>query len=132
MKKNGLLNYELNNLISKMGHKDMMTICDAGFPIPDDSNRIDFALKRGVPKFIEILESILEELVIEQVILADEIKVENDRLHKEILTTLGDDIPISYYSHEKFKELSRKSKGIVRSGEVVPYANIILVSGVNF
>ena len=37
-----------------------------------------------------------------------------------------------YCWNEEFKTRSRQSKAIVRSGEVTPYANIILCAGVAF
>jgi D-ribose pyranase len=34
--------------------------------------------------------------------------------------------------HDEFKQLSRESEVIVRTGECTPYANVILKSGVVF
>jgi len=34
MKKNGILNPQLNKVISEMGHRDMLIIADAGLPVP--------------------------------------------------------------------------------------------------
>ena len=44
----------------------------------------------------------------------------------------GKPIAIEYCLHEAFKTRSRQSKAVVRSGEVTPYANIILCAGVAF
>ena len=44
----------------------------------------------------------------------------------------GKPITIEYCLHEAFKTRSRQSKAVVRSGEVTPYANIILCAGVAF
>jgi len=131
MKKRGVINSELSYLISKMGHTDKLVICDAGLPIPEDVRRIDLSLTRTIPKFMEVLEALLNELVIEKAILAEEIKDVSLRLHQEIIKTLGD-IPVEYCKHEKFKQISSEARCIVRSGEVTPYANIILISGVDF
>ena len=49
MKRGKLLNSELNHAIASMGHGDLMIVCDAGFPIPDDVWRIDLAITRDVP-----------------------------------------------------------------------------------
>ena len=43
MKKNGILNPQLNRVISEMGHRDMLIIADAGLPIPKEVERIDLA-----------------------------------------------------------------------------------------
>jgi len=131
MKKTGLLNAKLSKVIAEMGHKDRLTICDAGLPIPNSTERIDIALTRGVPSFIDSFKNIFEELVVEKAIMAVEIKELSDELHQEIIEILGE-IPIEYCSHDDFKELTGHTKAVVRTGETTPYANIILVSGVNF
>lgn len=41
MKKSVLINSEISSIISKMGHTDMLTICDSGLPIPKNVERID-------------------------------------------------------------------------------------------
>lgn len=131
MKKKGILNNELSKLIAEMGHKDKLVISDAGLPIPKDTKRIDLALTRKIPHFIEVLNSVLEELVVEKAIIAEEMKENSPELYEKV-TKILDDIPIEFCSHEKFKKITKESKGVVRSGEVIPFANIILISGVDF
>ena len=62
MKKNGILNPQLNRVISEMGHRDMLIIADAGLPIPKEVERIDLTLKCGIPSFAEVLPAVLSEL----------------------------------------------------------------------
>ena len=131
MKKNGILNDELSKLIAEMGHKDKLVISDAGLPIPEDTKRIDLALIHGIPHFMDVLNSVLEELVVEKAIIAREMRENSPELYKEV-TRILDDIPIEFCSHEKFKKITKESKGVVRSGEIIPFANIILISGVDF
>jgi D-ribose pyranase len=131
MKKSSLINSEISYVISKMGHTDSITICDSGLPIPSEVQRIDLALKKGLPTFLDTLDSVLEELQVEEVILASEIiQVSND-LYKEILKRF-ENVKITTVSHEEFKNLTKSSKAIVRTGEYTPYANVILKSGVVF
>ncbi|PRX28890.1 ribose transport protein RbsD [Orenia metallireducens] len=131
MKKRGILNVPISKTIAELGHTDKLVICDAGLPIPQDANRIDLALKAGTPNFINVLKPILDEMVVEKAILAEEIKQVSPELFEEIKEALGD-IAIEFSTHEEFKKLSQQSKGIVRTGEITSYANIILVSGVDF
>ncbi|SFJ29618.1 D-ribose pyranase [Terrisporobacter glycolicus] len=131
MKKSNLINSEISYVISKMGHTDSLTICDSGLPIPSEVQRIDLALKRGLPTFLDTLDSVLEELQVEEIILASEIiEISND-LYKEIIKRF-ENIKITTVSHEEFKNLTKSSKAIVRTGEYTPYANVILKSGVVF
>ena len=131
MKKSTLINSEISYEISKMGHTDSIVVCDSGLPIPSGVKRIDLALKKGLPSFLDTLDTILEELEVEEVIIAEEIIEASNDLYKEIEKRLSN-ITITTVSHEDFKMLTKESKAIVRTGEFTPYANIILTSGVVF
>ena len=131
MKKSTLINSEISYEISKMGHTDSIVVCDSGLPIPSGVKRIDLALKKGLPTFLDTLDTILEELEVEEVIIAKEIIEASKDLYKEIEKRFAN-ITITTVSHEDFKMLTKESKAIVRTGEFTPYANIILKSGVVF
>lgn len=131
MKKSILINSDISYVVSKMGHTDSITICDSGLPIPKNVQRIDLALKKGIPSFIDTLDTVLEELKVEEVIIACEMEEMNNDLYNEIVKRFKD-IKITKVNHENFKSLTRESMAIVRTGEYAPYANIILKSGVVF
>jgi len=129
MKKNGILNPQLNRVISEMGHRDMLIIADAGLPIPKEIERIDLALKCGTPSFEEVLRAVLSELQVEEAYVAKEIKEKNLKTLNLISSFIGE---VKFITHEELKELSKHSRAIIRTGECSPYANIILISGVTF
>ena len=131
MKKNGVLNKDISEVVASMGHTDSLMICDAGLPIPLDVRRIDLAVKQGLPGFIEIVQVMANELAVEKIILADEIKKANPKVFESI-KEIFPGIEIKFVSHEELKKLSSKTKAIIRTGEFSPYANVILCSGVVF
>lgn len=131
MKKTKLLNSELSTVIAMMGHTDKIAVGDAGLPVPDSSKRIDLAVKRGLPSFLDVLETILYELEIEEVTLASEMITQNPDLYKE-MTRRFSSVKINFVPHSEFKEITKSCKAVVRTGECMPYANIILQSGVAF
>ncbi|SHI06473.1 D-ribose pyranase [Clostridium collagenovorans DSM 3089] len=131
MRKTKLINSEISYVVSKLGHTDSLTIGDCGLPIPDNVQRIDLALKYGVPSFLETLDTVLEELCVEEIIIASEIEDKNAEMYEEIKKRFKN-INIIKISHEEFKELTKTSKAVVRTGECTPYSNIILKSGVVF
>lgn len=100
-------------------------------PIPQETQRIDLALRKGTPGFLETLDTILEELCVQEIILAEEMKDVSPELWHETLHRFPN-IKVTYVSHEKLKELTKKSRAVVRTGETTSYANVILVSGVTF
>lgn len=131
MKKAILLNSAVSSVIARMGHTETLTIGDCGLPIRGQAERIDLALKKGTPSFLETLDAILTELCVERAVLAEEIKTASPDMHRAILERLPG-IPVDYVPHEAFKRQTEESRAVVRTGECTSYANIILVSGVTF
>lgn len=129
MKKNGILNPQINRIISEMGHGDMLIIADAGLPIPKGVERIDLVLKCGSPSFSEVLRTVLSEFEVEECYVAREIKEKNSQTLDLISSLIKG---IQFITHTELKDLSKKSKAIIRTGECSPYSNIILTSGVTF
>lgn len=132
MKKIGILNSEISCVISKMGHTDSLAIGDCGLPIPECTKRIDLALTKNLPTFIQTLKVVLEELQVEEVEIATETKDISPNLYKEIENEFGKDVKIKFISHEELKDKLKCCKAVIRTGEQTPYANIILKSGVVF
>lgn len=131
MKKTGILNKDLSETIAGIGHTDQLVICDAGFPIPSQSKRIDLALKPGLLPFLEVLDTVLQELEVEKIIIAEEMKQESPNQLEKMIKRFPN-LPAEFVPHVEFKEKSKQAKGIVRTGECIPYSNIILVAGVTY
>lgn len=129
MKKHGILNSDIAKVLADLGHTDQIVIGDCGLPIPDHVKKIDLALKIGTPSFLEVYEEVLADMAVEKIILADEIKEQNEPIHKKLTANHED---IEYVSHEEFKALTKNAKAIIRTGEATPYANVILQSNVIF
>ena len=135
MKKNGILNSDISRVLSYMGHTDQIAVGDCGLPIPEETERIDLALKFGVPGFMEVLCEVKKEMKIEKIILAEEIKTKNPKILEQILQLFDraeEDCEIEYVSHEELKEKTHTCKAVIRTGETPPYANIILQSACLF
>ena len=135
MKKNGILNSDISRVLSYMGHTDQIAVGDCGLPIPEETERIDLALKFGAPGFMDVLCEVKKEMKIEKIILAEEIKTKNPEILEQILQLFDraeEDCEIEYVSHEELKEKTHTCKAVIRTGETTPYANIILQSACLF
>jgi len=131
LKKSGIINQPISTLIAGLGHTDLVVVADAGLPIPQNVTRIDLALKAGNPSFLETLEVVLSEMQVERAIVAREMEQVSPVLLAALREML-DGIPIEFVPDERFKEMTRSARGVIRTGEFTPYANIILVAGVVF
>lgn len=129
MKKIGILNKEISEIIAGLGHTDQIIICDAGFPIPQGVKRVDLALEEGIPSFMDTLRVILKELAVEKVVVEKETKEVSPKRYDEILQFFSD-TEIEMIPHVEFKERSKNVKAIIRTGEFTPYSNLMLIAGV--
>ncbi|MBX5317560.1 D-ribose pyranase [Staphylococcus caprae] len=134
MKKTEVLNSHISQAISTLGHYDLLTINDAGMPIPNDDKRIDVAVTKGLPRFIDVLGNVLTEVEIQKIYLAEEIKTHNSKQLKAIKQLINEHVIIEFIPHSKMKEMlqSPLNKGNIRTGETTPFSNIILESNVTF
>lgn len=137
MKKHGILNSDISRVLSYMGHTDRICIGDCGLPIPEETERIDLAVKFGQPSFMDVLKEVGSDMKIEKIILAEEIKEMNPEILKQIecyfeCAETGFKPEIEFVSHAELKALTKECKAVIRTGETTPYANIILQSGCIF
>lgn len=125
----GVLNGQLSRVISETGHTDRLVISDAGLPIPLTVERVDLAVRPGLPSFLDVLDTVLGELAVEGITLADEIRTVSPGTLGEILARFPSLTP-KFVPHVEFKAETTAARAIVRSAEFTPYANIILTAGV--
>ena len=132
MKRNGILNSEISRVLSYMGHTDRLAIGDCGLPIPDEVERIDLSLTFGEPRFLHVLELVLQDMKGEKIVLAEEIKEQNPDVLHGIEQLFAGSVEVEFVSHTALKAATRDCKAVIRTGETTPYANIILQSGCIF
>ncbi|MDA9460720.1 MULTISPECIES: D-ribose pyranase [Enterococcus] len=131
MKKTKVINSDISRVIAQMGHFDKLSIGDAGMPVPMTTEKIDLAVTQGVPSFMEVLRNVLSELEVQRIYLAEEIKKENPDILLEIQKEMPD-TPITFIPHSEMKTELNNCHAFIRTGEMTPYANILLESGVVF
>lgn len=132
MKRNGILNSEISRVLSYMGHTDRIAIGDCGLPIPDEVERIDLSLAFGEPRFLHVLELVLQDMKVEKIVLAEEIKEQNPDVLHGIEQLFAGSVEVEFVPHTALKAATRDCKAVIRTGETTPYANIILQSGCIF
>ena len=131
MKKIGTINQPISSVIAGLGHTDTLVIADAGLPIPAETLRIDLALTKNIPTFLDTLRAVLAEMQVERAIVAEEMLDVSPQVYEAIKEMLGD-VPIETVTHLILKERTRSARAVIRTGEFTPYANVILAAGVVF
>lgn len=128
MKRGGILHPRISHLLASTGHTDYFTICDRGFPVPLEPERIDLALVEGSPTVLEVLRAVHAEFVIDRVVVAEEAELVS-AAHVAALKEIVGVERVMTMSHLALKELSQGARATIRTGDVTPYANILVVSG---
>ncbi len=129
MLKGGILNPQIANVFAQTGHMDTIVVSDAGLPMPIGVERIDLAWKPNEPAYLDVLTEVLNHIVVEKAILANELKTVSPEFYQKILEILPKNISIEYIPHVELKEQTKSARAIIRTGEFTPYPSIILVAG---
>ncbi len=128
MKRGGIVNAPLAGALARLGHTDLLVVCDIGLPIPPGPSVVDLAFRFGVPSFETVLLGLLEELVIEGATAAEEIN--GNPASRDLLKACFPRLDL--VPHEELKRMVGGAKLVVRTGEATPYSNVALRCGVPF
>lgn len=129
MKKQGILNSDISRVLSYLGHTDTIAIGDCGLPIPEETERIDLSVTFGVPSFMDVLKAVSDDMAIEKIVLAEEIKEQNPEVLHQIEALFAEKetgFKTEFVPHTELKNRTKECKAVIRTGETTPYANIIL------
>jgi D-ribose pyranase len=129
VKRDGILNAQLAGALARLGHTDMVVVADVGLPIPGGPEVADLAFRLGVPEFEVVLSGLLDELVIERAVAAEEVRRHNPACHQLLVACFQ---TLEFVPHEALKAMVRDARLVVRTGEASPYANVLLRCGVPF
>lgn len=129
MRETGILNQEISDVFSMMGHMDELIIADAGFPIPLGIRTVDISLAKNKPTVMELLEELKKHFSVEKLIMANETRDVSPTRFNDITDLFGKDMPFETMPHTDFKQRSRTVKAVIRTGDFTAYSNVLLVSG---
>jgi D-ribose pyranase len=87
---------------------------------------VDISLTADVPTIPQVLAVILPDLPADRLIVAQEQQALSPARWQEHQEGL---LPIEAVPHVEFKQLARYAAGCIRTGDSVPYANVLVVGG---
>lgn len=128
MLRTGILNPQLNALLSRIRHTNLLVIADRGFPYWPTIETVDISLVDDVPTVLQVLAAIRSNFTIGWAWMATEFAESNDTNVRARFTAGLDGIPVEYLPHTVFKQRVPSAIGLVRTGDTTQYANLILES----
>jgi D-ribose pyranase len=129
MIRQGILNPNIYHLLARVRHTNMLVIADRGFPYWPAIETVDISLVDGIPSVLDVLCAIRPNYDIEKIFMAQEFLVENTPEIRQHFANAMAGIPISYEPHVEFKKHVPQAIGLIRTGDTIQYANMVLVSG---
>jgi D-ribose pyranase len=128
MLKNGILNPAINSLLSRVRHTNTVVIADRGFPYWPQIETVDISLADDVPRVLEVFKAIQANFVIGKIVMAEEFRRANDLHTVHSFEQSFGEIPVTFEPHTQFKLRVPMAIGLIRTGDTVQYANMILES----
>lgn len=124
----GILNPALNSLLSRVRHTNTLVIADRGFPFWPGLETIDLSLVDDVPTVLEVLGAIRVNFRCGRAFMAREFLAENHRQTRARFARALKGIPLEFEPHVEFKKRVPSAIGLIRTGDTIQYANMVLVS----
>lgn len=128
MLKQGILNPAINSLLSRVRHTNSLVIADRGFPFWPQMETIDISLVDDVPRVLDVLRALRANFVVGQIYMAEEFATANTADVRAQFERELTGIPLAFEPHVQFKKRVPAAIGLIRTGDTVQYANMILVS----
>ena len=129
MLKTGVINGQLASVLARFRHMNSIAIVDGPFPSYNGIELVDLAIQMGVPKISDVLDAILPNLLITQIIMANEFKSKVEESTVKKYLAHNRDFPVTTIPHEEFKKEVGKVMAIIHTGDDVPFSSVILKSG---
>jgi D-ribose pyranase len=128
MLKTGILNPAINSLLSRVRHTNTLVIADRGFPFWPQIETVDISLVDDVPKVLDVIRAIRSNFVAGRAFIAEEFLAANsNEIRLEFEEALSG-VPLVFEPHVQFKQRVPKAIGLIRTGDTIQYANLIIES----
>lgn len=129
MLKTGLLNPHVLSLLARVRHTNALVIADRGFPFWPEIETVDLSLVDGVPTVLQVLAAIRPNYVIGEAFMAQEFLSANTLATRKAFAAAFSGVKLTHESHVELKQRVPGAIGLIRTGDTVQYANMILISG---
>ena len=128
MVRTGILNPQVNSLLSRVRHTNTLLITDRGFPYWPTIETVDLALVDDIPRVLDVLRAIRLNFTIGRIVMAEEFQPHNSPKVVSEFAEAMSGLDVQYEPHVDFKKRVPRVIGLIRTGDTIQYANMILES----
>jgi D-ribose pyranase len=124
-----ILNPSLLSLLARIRHTNALVIADRGFPFWPQIETVDISLSNDVPTVLQVLAAIRQDFHAAQAYMAREFLKQNSAATRTRFVKALHGVPLTFEPHVQFKKRVPTAIGLIRTGDTIQYANMILISG---
>lgn len=128
MLKHGLLNPRVLDLLARIRHTNTLVIADRGFPFWPQIETVDLSLVDDVPTVLQVLHAVRGHSVLGRAWMAKEFLRVNTRPTQRAFRAAFAGVALKFEPHTQFKQRVPPAIGLIRTGDTIQYANMILES----
>lgn len=135
MLQTGILNPQINDLLSRIRHTNTLVISDWAFPYWKDVEIVDLSLTKGIPLITDLLDLLAENFLVGRIWQAEQFLSSNaqetiDLYHSkfDLFRASHPPLEVTRLDHDDFKTLVPDAIGLIRTGDPTAYGNLILES----
>lgn len=125
----GILNPNVLSLLARVRHTNALVIADRGFPCWPMVETVDISLVDGVPTVLQVLAAVRRNFVVAEAYMAEEFLQANPPAVRKAFAAGLKGAAVVHEPHAMFKQRVPAAIGLIRTGDTVPYANMVLISG---
>ncbi len=129
MVKSGILNPKINLLLSLVRHTNTLVIADRGFPYWKDVETIDISLVDDMPRVLDVLVAIRSNFGVARAFMVEEFNEANSPETILQFKCALNGVALEFEPHIDLKKRVPHALGIIRTGDTIQYANLVLESG---
>ncbi|MGH7971961.1 MAG: RbsD/FucU domain-containing protein [Limisphaerales bacterium] len=124
-----VLNPHLLSLLARVRHTNALVIADRGFPFWPSLETVDISLMDDVPTVLQVVAALRPTFQAVQAIMAREFLEQNTPATRDGFAQALAGISLIHEPHVEFKKRVPCAIGLIRTGDTIQYANLILISG---
>ena len=125
----GILNPQILALLARVRHTNVLVIADRGFPSWPAIETVDLSLVDDVPTVLQVLAAVRANFNVTQAYLAREFQKNNSACDPRRFCRGLAGVPVKFEPHGQFKKRVPAATGLIRTGDTIQYANLVLISG---
>ena len=123
-----ILNPAVLSLLARVRHTNTLVIADRGFPFWPRVETVDLSLMDNVPTVLQVLAALRPDFRVAQAYMAREFKKANETNTRLQFGQALAGVTVRFEPHVNLKLRVPNAIGLIRTGDTIQYANVVLVS----